>query len=169
MTRLFVLLAIGASVSITAVHAQKPDGKTLLQQLEEEEEKERRKNMYQGQSVSATQSVQKARENAKADVNSCPPGSTRRTIEDVRVYLQRQEDLQQKLASSLEKFTTRAIDKNPAIVELNQLINESNEIVIWGRGRVTDGACGPTKQTEIIGKAINATKALIDDYKRAVQ
>ena len=149
--------------------AQKQGEKTLLQQLEEEEESEKRKNLHQGQAQPASQSLQKARDNAKSDSKYCPPGSIRRKIEDVREYLKRQDEIQQKFAASLERFTSKEIDKNSAIDESNKLIMESNDLVFWGRGKVTDGACGSTKQTEILGKSIGATKNLINEYKRALQ
>lgn len=151
-------------------NAQKQGGeKTFLQQLEEEEESEKRKSLHQGQEKPASESLQKARDHAKSDAKSCPSGSTTRKAEDVREYLKLQDQIQQRFAASLERFTTKKIDKNSAIDDFNKLIMESNDIVLWGRGKVTDGACGSTMQTEIIGKAIGATKNLIIEYKRALQ
>jgi hypothetical protein len=167
--KLLIFLVIFFIGSISTVNAQNAGQKSLLQQLEEEEESERKKNSHQGPSQPASKSLQKARENAKSNANTCPAGSTVRKIEDVRVFLEKQEGLQQKLASSLERFTSNSIPKNSAILEFNQLIEESNEVVKWGWGKVTNGACGSPKQTEIIGKAVSATKILIEEYKRVLE
>lgn len=150
-------------------HAQKQSEKTLLQQLDEAEENEKRKNFHQGQTQAAGKTIQRARENAKSEASTCPSGSRPRKIEDVREYLIRQDALQQKFAASLERFTSKAMEKNTAIDEFNQLIAENNEIVVWGQGKVTNGACGSPKQTEIIGKAIGTTKNLIEEYRRVLQ
>jgi hypothetical protein len=164
-----VLIASMTLGFINSSHAQKQGEKTLLQQLEDAEENEKRRNLHQGQAQPAERSLQRARENAKSDPSACPQGSTRRKIEDVKEFLVRHEELQKKFAMSLERFTTKAIEKNPAIDEFNQLIKESNELVVWGRGKVTDGACGSPAQTAVIGKAIGATKILIEDYRRVLQ
>lgn len=150
----------------TISQAQQP--KTLLEQLEEEERKERISNIHQGPSKPAAQTLQNARNNAQANANSCPQGSNRRKIEDVKEYIAKQEDLQIKVAASLERFTSKLIERNQAVNEFNNLINQSNEIVVWGRGKVTDGACGSVPQTEIIGRAIGATKLLMDEYRKAI-
>ena len=155
---------------ITNTYAQSLGGtKSLLQQLEDEEANEKRKNVYQGQTQPASKSLQKAQENAKSDTQSCPNGSPRRKLEDVKEYISRQEELQRKIAKSIERFTSKAIEKNLAIDDFNNIIQESNDIVLWGRGKVTDGACGAVSQTEIIGKAIGQTKYLINEYKSALQ
>lgn len=152
---------------LSIAQAQQP--KSLLEQLEEEEKKERISNIHQGPAKLANETLKNARDNAQANVNSCALGSSNvRKIEDVREYLARQEDFHKKIAASLERFTSKLIDRNQAINEANTLIRESNEIVIWGRGKVTDGMCGPVGQTEIIAKAIGASKFLIDEYKKAL-
>jgi hypothetical protein len=150
----------------TWANAEQQKQKSLLEQLEEAERKERIGNIHQGPSKPAVQTLQNARNNAQANTNSCPQGSNRRKIEDVKEYIAKQEDLQIKVAASLERFTSKLIERNQAVNEFNNLINQSNEIVIWGRGKVTDGACGSIAQTEIIGKAIGASKLLIDDYRK---
>lgn len=152
----------------SGVYAEQQKQKSLLEQLEEEEQKERSRNFHQGPSKPAAQTLQNARNNAQANVNSCPSGSNRRKIEDVKEYIAKQEDLQIKVAASLERFTSKLIERNQAINEFNSLVNQSNEIVIWGRGKVTNGACGSVAQTEIIGKAIGATNLLFDDYRKAL-
>jgi hypothetical protein len=151
---------------LSGAYAEQAKQKTLLEQLEEEERKERTSNIHQGPSKPAAQTLQNARNNAQANTNSCPQGSNRRKIEDVKEYIAKQEDFQIKVAASLERFTSRLIERNQAVNEFNSLINQSNEIVIWGRGKVTDGACGSVAQTEIIGKAYGASKLLIDDYRK---
>lgn len=149
-------------------YAEQPKQKSLLEQLEEEERKERTSNIHQGPTKPAAQTLQNARNNAQANINSCAQGSNRRKIEDVKEYITKQEDLQIKVAASLERFTSKLIERNQAVNEFNSLISQSNEIVIWGRGKVTDGACGSVAQTEIIGKAIGASKLLFDDYRKAL-
>ena len=153
-----LVLAIGF---INSAIAQKQSEKTLLQQLEDEENNEKQKLLHKGQAQPASKSLQRARDNAQSNATSCPKGTRTRNIEDVRAYLIRQDEILQKFAASIERFTTKAIEKNSAI--------ESNDIVVWGRGKVTDGVCGSINQTEIIGKAIGATKILIEDYRRALQ
>jgi hypothetical protein len=155
---------------LSNTNAQKLDAtKTLLQQLEEQEASERRKNVYQGQAQPASKSLQKAQENARSDAQSCPQGSTMRKLEDVKEYITRQEELQGRIAVSIERFTSKAIEKNLAIDDFNKIIEVSNEIVLWGRGKVTDGACGSVSQTEIIGKAIGQTKYLINEYRSVLK
>ena len=160
------MLSIGY---INSSIAQKQDEKSLLQQLEEEEESEKRKNHHQGRPEPASKTLKKARDNAKSDVNSCPSGTKKRKIEDVRVYLNRQDELQQKFANSIERYTTKEIDRNSAIDEFNKLISESNEIVVWGKGKVTNGTCGSPKQTEIIAKSIGTTDNLIKEYRLVLE
>ena len=159
-------LAIGF---ISSASAQKQSDKTLLQQLEDEENNEKQKKLHKGQEQPASKSLQRARDNAQSNATSCPKGTRTRNIEDVRAYLIRQDEILQKFAASIERFTTKAIEKNSAIDEFNKLVSESNDIVVWGRGKVTDGVCGSINQTEIIGKAIGATSILIEDYRRALQ
>jgi hypothetical protein len=154
--------------SLSIAYADQQRQKTLLEQLEEEEKKERISNIHQGPSKRAAESLQNARDNAQVNVNSCAAGAVTRKIEDVKEYITRQEDIQIRIAASLERFTSKIITRNQAIDELNGLIIQSNEIVTWGRGKVTDGTCGPIKQTEIISKSIGATKFLIQDYKKAL-
>lgn len=143
--------------------------KTLSQQLKEEEEREKKANTYQGSQTSASKALEKARRDAKADATSCPTGSTTRKSEDVRVYIERHELTQQKIAESLERFTSQTITKQTAVNEFNGLINENNELTRWGWGKVTNGVCGPVKVTELIGRAIGATDNLITQYRTAIE
>jgi hypothetical protein len=171
--KVYAYLISGIIITICSlnlqVHAQDIQKKSLLEQLEDEEKKERTRNTYQGQPKPTEKTLQNARENARPNTESCPKGSKSRNIEDVKEYISRHEKLQEKLAMALEQYTTKNIQKNTAINQFNMLIGESNEIVIWARGRVTDGACGPVKQTEIIGKAYGATKLLIEEIKKSIE
>ena len=164
-----VLLTIFIFINFSFLSfAQAQQPKSLLEQLEEEEKKERISNIHQGPAKLANETLKNARDNANAKVKSCAQGSNRRKIEDVKEYIAKQEDLQIKIAASLERFTSKLIERSQAINEANGFINQSNEIIIWGRGKVTDGTCGSVAQAEIIGKAASATKFLINEYKKAL-
>jgi hypothetical protein len=138
--------------------------KSLLEQLEEEEQNERTSKTYQGSSKRAKDSLKSARDRAKGKLFSCPLGRAARKIEDVKEYISRMEDLQTKLAASLERFTSQSIQQDQAIEELTGLINERNEITLWANGKVL-GVCGRPKQTELIAKSSSATDILIEEYK----
>ena len=92
--------------------------------------------------------LEKVRTNAKSEVNACPKGSTQRTPEDVRRYIQQHELIQQKLATSLEKYMAKSTEKNEAIGDLNGIVEESSALINWATGKVINGACGSIKQTE---------------------
>jgi hypothetical protein len=163
---LTTLIFIGPSF-LSIAQAQQP--KSLLEQLEAEEKKERISNIHQGPSKPATETLKNARDNAQANTNSCVVGSSnRRKIEDVKEYIIKQEEFQIKMAASLEKFTSKLTTRNQAVNEFNSLINQNNEVIVWGQGRVTNGVCGPVAQTEIIGKAIGASNILIEEYRKAL-
>lgn len=127
------------------------------------------RGQYEGKVQSATESLLTARSRAKSESNTCPPGLKRRNADDVKEFLRLHDSIQRKLAASLEGYTNRTIDKYEAIDRLNRYIDDSNGINSWGKGRVTEGACGSPRETELIGKSANTTYLLIQDYKRVVQ
>jgi hypothetical protein len=153
---------------LSTAYAEQQKQKSLLEQLEEEEKKERINNIHQGPLKPAAETLRNARDNAKSNPTSSPAGANIRKIEDVKEYIAKQENLQIKIAASLEQFTSKLILRSQAVNEFNSLVNQSNEIVIWGRGKVTDGTCGSVAQTEIIGKAIGASNLLFDEYRKAL-
>jgi hypothetical protein len=154
---------------LTIQASAQPAKKSLSQQLDEEEEKARRENVYQGASLSAGQALERARQRAQADPNDCPSGSVSRKPEDVRHYITSQERLQGKVAASIERFTSRAIPKSQAINEFNTLISENNELVKWGWGKVTNGACGPVAITKLIGESSATTSNLFKELREAIE
>lgn len=164
---LFLIIFINFT-PLSIAYAEQQKQKSLLEQLDEEEKKERISNIHQGPTKPAAETLQNARKNVQVNTNSCPDGATRRKIEDVREYIKRQEDFQTKISASLEQFTSKLIDRSQAISELNSLIGQNNETVIWGQGKVTNGVCGPVNQTIIIGKAVGVSKLLIEEYRKAL-
>jgi len=149
------------------IFAQESGQKSVFQQLEEEEQTAKRKESFQGTPQSAAESLKRARESAKPEVNQgCPAGFTQRKIEDVLEFMKREEMIQKKIAEAIERFTNGVTEKKAAIEEFNQLARENNGNSDWARGRVTYGVCGRPSQTEILGTAVKTTELLFADLRR---
>ena len=166
-----LLLAFGVVyLFAVATNAEaQTSSKTLSQQLADEEEKARRGNTFQGEGILAEQALSKARQGARADVNDCPAGSVSRKPEDVQYFITSQERLQEKISKLIERFTSKSISKSQAIDDFNQFIAENNELVKWGWGKVTNGACGPAPITQLIGKSSSTTSNLISEFRLAIE
>jgi len=149
--------------------AQSTGDSSLLKELEKVEQKNNQSQKYQGDVKTQDQIRKEAAENAKVNTNSCPSSTPHSKIEDVRHYIEQQEKLQVKFAASMEKFYKNAINKNTAINEFNALNNESNALIIWGQGKVTDaGVCNRPEITNLISKAFETTKVILLEYRTAV-
>jgi hypothetical protein len=167
---MLVSMALASSDSEGPNGSQSPTKATsYLEQFEQEQRKQNRAQQYQGRPQDSKEILNSARDRSSSSVNNCPKGTNRRKPEDVRQYLTQQDLFQKKIAESISKFTARALTKSEGIKDLNLLIQEHNALIIWGKGKVTDGACGSVSETEIIGKAYGTSKTLIQDYKRMVE
>lgn len=142
---------------------------SLTKKFEEIEAERIKKENYSGGRISAGEAVSASRGKSIPPASQCPPGSVQRKSDDVRHYLVSQEKLQAALGLSIERFTSKQLTRNQAIAELNSLINESNKIIEWGYGKVTNGACGPAAVTELIQESIGSTKTLISQYKTSLE
>lgn len=142
---------------------------SYLEQLNQAQRKDAIAQQYKGRAQGSSEILNSAKNRTIGNSNSCPKGSTIRKSEDVRHYLVQQDLIQTKLSTSMSRFTSKAIVKREAINELNQLIQEHNALVLWGRMKVTDGACGSPRETEIIAKAYGTSRTLIKDYKNLVE
>jgi hypothetical protein len=152
-----------------SVLAQGNGESTLLKELEKEDQKYKQSQTFQGEPKSQEQIRRDAAENIKLNIVACPPNANASKIEDVRNYIEQQEKLQVKFSASMEKFFKKGINKNTAINEFNAINNESNALIIWGQGKVTDaGVCNRPEITNLISKAAETTKKILLEYRDAV-
>jgi hypothetical protein len=164
---MLLIILLGSFVPMT--FANDESSRSLLQELEEAEARERNKNTYQGQPESAEETLKRARESAKTVSSKCDGGENRREYKDVKDYIRIQEGIQRKIAISIEQFTKNEIDKKIAIKEFNSLTDENNTLIKWGYGKVTNGTCGPKSQTAVISKSGAVTSNLFSKYRSLLE
>jgi hypothetical protein len=167
MKLIIYLIASSAALFSLSASSQSTGEPSLLKLLEQEEGRYQKSQQYQGQPQTKEQILQSAKENAQSNSNVCPTGALRSNSEDIRSYIERQEALQNKIAASIERFYRKELERNAAIGESNSFVNESNELINWGKGKVTDGACNRPEITDLISKSYKATKNLIEKYQKS--
>ena len=157
---------VGVTLVSELCFAQSVAEKSFAEQLKIIQDKDVKSQKFQGEIKDAQEVLQSAKSRSHANANFCPAGSVDRKPEDVANYLRQQDEFHKKFAISMARFSSNEIGKNAAIRDLNALVNDSNILIVWGHGKVTNGTCGPEKITDLIGKADNTTNNLIQDYKK---
>jgi hypothetical protein len=137
--------------------------------LTQGEENQKKTEQYQGQPQTKEQILAAAKENAKPTSNECPSGGIGSKSEDIKSYVERQEGLQIRISAAIERLYRKEVEGNAAIAQFNSFIDESNQLIIWGRGKVTDeGVCNRPEITQRISKSYRTTEYLLKIYKQSL-